>query len=89
MFSLKRLKELNPSKFKRTNRKSLSFVFKNKKELAEIFNYKFPLSPLKFAVEVPAEKTNYIVNSNNNIALKGKIKCYITLKELKRMGFKN
>jgi|ADurb_Ile_03_Slu_FD_contig_31_2133691_length_2046_multi_5_in_0_out_0_2 hypothetical protein len=89
MYSQKLVKELNPNKFKRTDKKALSFVFKNKKELKEMFKDKFPLSPLDFAVEVPAEKTTYIVNSNNRLALKNAVKRYITLKELQRMGFKN
>lgn len=67
------------------DKKALSWIFKNRKLLAEKFGKKFPKSPYEFVVQFKTEKGTLLLDNNAEVKSLNNV-AYLTCTSLKKLG---
>lgn len=83
--TIKQIKEDYPEIYEISDKKSISWVMKNRKLLTEEFKKKFPKSPYGFVVQIKTTRGTVLLNDEGEIKSTGKVS-YLNLKQLKKLN---
>jgi len=71
--TIKEIKENYPEIYEISDKKAISWIIKNKKELKEHFKSAFPRSPYDFVAQFKTKRGTLLLNSEGEIKSTGKV----------------
>jgi hypothetical protein len=83
--TIKEIKEAYPEVYEIADKKTISWVLKNKKVLTEKFKSDYPKSPFDFVVQITSEKGSFLLNNLGELKRKSDVS-HINTNQLKKLG---